>query len=413
MSHKILDRDILIKRQLKPVILGSDINAYGVARTIHENYGIISDVFAGEGLSQTQDSKILRLNIVENFKKKEVFINTLLDFYNKNKDCELVIIPCSDMYSQMLSINEERLKPYFKYNVPSQDLNNKLENKYDFYTTAEQYGIPYPNTEYIDNISQIDFSKLRYPVVLKPENSITFYNAEIQNKKKVYILDNEEDLRLAMKNIYSSEYKDKMILQDFIPGDATNALSMNAYCDQNGKVRMMCLGQILLENPLPLMIGNYNAIYTFGDKELYAVYEDFFNKLGYTGFVNVDLKYDKRDGQYKAFETNLRLGASSYFMVTGGLVHLDFYFRDLLDLGFEEDVYYHDETNKIWLNADPSLLYKYTGKKHHAKIKELLKNGYEFTTWYKADRSSRRFLQYIKRRLGTIKHFKNYGVKPD
>ena len=35
---------------------------------------------------------------------------------------------------------------------------------------------------------------------------------------------------------------------------------LNAYVDQNGKVRMMCLGRVILEDYTPILIGNYVGI---------------------------------------------------------------------------------------------------------------------------------------------------------
>lgn len=412
MTHAVLNKEMLKEMRVKPVILGSDINAYSVARTIHEYYDIISDVFAKKAYPQTQNSNILKFHQVEELDLEEVLVATLINFSKDNKDSIVIVIPCSDYYSKTLSRNEVILKDYVRFNVPSKELNLKLENKLDFYETAAKHGIPYPKTFYVTSPDELDYDHLQFPTVLKPQDSISFFNADIKDKHKVYILDNKDQVRTALENIYHSDYQDKMIVQDFIPGDATDSMSLNVYSDKNGKVRMMVLGQILLDDPLPLMIGNNNAIYTRGDSKIYDRYEKFLNEIAYTGFGNIDLKYDSRDGQYKALEMNLRLPATNFFMVAGGVVHIDFYFRDLLDLNFEEEIYYHNETNKLWLNASPILLKRYTSKKYHKKIDELLKNGYEYSIWYKNDRNWKRFLLYMKRRLGTIKHFIDRGKKP-
>lgn len=413
MGNKILDKAILKEMKVKPLILGSDINAYSLARIFHEYYDIIPDLYAMEALPQTANSNILRLKTIDNFNKQDVFVENIINYAKDNEGSIIIVIPCSDFYSKALSLNKDKLKKYVRFNVPSAELNAKLENKLDFYETADKYGIPYPKTTFVNSLSDFNTKKVTYPIVLKPQDSISFYESKIKDKRKVYILDNEQEVLEALENIYNSEYTDKMIIQDFIPGDATNSMSLNAYCDVNGKVRMMALGQILLDDPLPLMIGNNNAIYTVSDQTLFDKYEKFLNDISYTGFANIDLKFDKRDGQYKAFEMNLRLPATNFFMVTGGLIHIDFLLRDLLEIDYDQDVYYHHDTNKLWLNASPILLKRYTNKKYHDKIDELLKNGYEYSIWYKNDRNFKRFMLYMKRRLGTIKHFYKFGKKPD
>lgn len=395
-----------------PVILGTDINGYSIARTIHENYSMISKMFGAKALPQTSNSKIIDRTIVPGFIENDCFVETLISFAKQNKDKLMVLIPCSDAYSELISANKEILDDYYRFNIPSQELNRQLADKVEFYKACEEHGIPYPKTTYCESPTDLDYSTLRYPIVAKAADSIRYLGISFDGKRKAYILDTEEELRDALEKIYENGYSGKMIIQDFIPGDASNTMSMNLYGDKNGVVRMMCLGQILLDDPLPLMIGNNNAIYTVENTELFKTYEKFLTEMKYTGYSNIDLKYDYRDSQYKALEMNLRLPASNFFMTTGGLNYIDFYFRDLLGIDFDEDVYYHRKTDKIWLNCAPSLLKKYTAKKHHKKIDELLRNGYKFSIWYEKDRNFKRFMLYMKRRLGTLKHFKNHGKKP-
>ena len=86
-----------------------------------------------------------------------------------------------------------------------------------------------------------------------------------------------------------------MLVQEYIPGPASNQASFNVYCDKTGKVRMMVYGQILLADPLPLRIGNNDAIYTKYMPELFDFYKEKLESIGYTGYSNIDLKYEIDD----------------------------------------------------------------------------------------------------------------------
>ncbi|MDU1044245.1 MULTISPECIES: carboxylate--amine ligase [Peptoniphilus] len=406
---KNISKDIIKKFKVKFVILGSDENAYGVARILNDNYGLISTVFCQKPLPATDNSKILDRKIINNFSNDKVFVDTMINFAKDNNDSALITIPCGDEYSKLLSNNKDKIKKYYKFNTPSTNLNEKLENKIDFYKSCEEMDIPYPKFTIINNSKEIENLNLQFPLILKPNDSISYVKLSFPNKYKVYTIYDFDELKSVVKTIYDeNNYEGTMLVQEYIPGPASNQASFNVYCDKNAKVRMMVYGQILLADPLPLRIGNNDAIYTKYMPELFDFYKEKLESINYTGFSNIDLKYDPRDNTYKAFEMNLRLPQSHYFMAAGGVNVLDFYIRDLLDLGFEEDVYYHKETSKIWMNAHPKLLKEYTDERYHATIDKLLKNGYEFTINNKKDFSFSRKKTYLKRKYGSIKHYKMY-----
>ena len=108
-----------------------------------------------------------------------------------------------------------------------------------------------------------------------------------------------------------------MIIQNFIPGDDTFMRVLTCYSDQTGKVRLMCLGHVLLEEHTPHGIGNHAVIITEHNKELEEQFQKLLDGMGYVGFSNFDIKFDQRDGKYKVFEINTRQGRSNYY-VTGG-----------------------------------------------------------------------------------------------
>lgn len=399
-----------VKIDFLPIVLGSDVNAYSVARTIYENYGLISHIFAHQLFAQTADSRILVRHSLPFDKDHRGFVQGLLDFARDHAGEKMIIFPCSDEYSEMLAIHREKLEGSFLFNVPSREQNRLLEDKMSFYRVCEEHGIPYPKAISIHDPKELDYSKLRYPIVAKAADSIRYFQTSFPGKKKAYILQSEKELREALSAIYGAGYQGSMIIQDYIPGDASYCVSMNVYSDHTGKVRMCCAGQILLTSVLPLMIGNYDAMYTHGDQALYDRFEAFMNDLHYTGFGNFDLKYDPRDREYKCFEMNLRLPASNFFMQAGGLNCLDFLVRDMLGIPFEEDCYYHHKIGRLFLNnIDPLVLKKYVHPNKLPLVKELLKRKPLYPIWYEKDKNAKRRWRYWRMRLASFKHYHTYG----
>lgn len=54
----------------------------------------------------------------------------------------------------------------------------------------------------------------------------------------------------------------------------------------------MVLGQPLLEDPTPTLIGNYTAIIDAYDDAIFEEYKRFLEGISYVGFSNFDMKYD-------------------------------------------------------------------------------------------------------------------------
>ena len=90
---------------------------------------------------------------------------------------------------------------------------------------------------------------------------------------------------------------------------------INSYSDNEGNLRASCLGQPVLEEYAPYTLGNYAAIITRNEKDVYERVQAFLEKIGYRGFSNIDMKYDAKSGRYLMFEINPRLGRSSFYVI--------------------------------------------------------------------------------------------------
>ena len=94
----------------QPVLLGSDINVYGMARSFHQGYGVKS-VAIGKGiLGPCTASKIVTVEVVEpNLEDDQVFVKTLLDFAKRyaGSGTKLLLVPGGDNYIKLLVRNHE------------------------------------------------------------------------------------------------------------------------------------------------------------------------------------------------------------------------------------------------------------------------------------------------------------------
>ena len=234
---------------------------------------------------------------------------------------------------------------------------------------------------------------------------------QFEGRKKAYVLDKREQFDELMPKIYKAGYTGKMIAQDFIPGDDSNMRTVNAYVDSNHNVRMISLAHPLLEDPSPVAVGNYMVILPEKDMAIYKTIQKFLEEVKYVGFADFDMKYDRRDKQFKIFEINLRQGRSSYYCTLNGYNLAKYVVDDVIDHKPFTGTDYA-EGNKLWLNAPKKVFYQYAKENEYKeKAKKLLEAGQWGTTAFdKNDSLKQRLLMHYSFWL-INKNYQKYFVQ--
>ena len=391
-------------KKFTPILLGSDINVYGMARSFNEAYGIKVKAMADAQLAATRYSKIVDVELHHGFSADPTFMDVMrkkMEIYKDHKE-PVILIACGDGYAELLSKHKEELSKVFIVPYIDYDLLEKLISKEGFYEVAEEYGLPYPKTKIItmDDYKSGKYTDVpfQFPVELKPEDPVSWLNCQFEGRKKTFTIHDENEFKDIVGKIYTNGYTEDLILQDFIPGDDSNMRTLNAYVDKNHQVKMMCLGHPLLEDPTPQSIGNYMTILPAYDEELYEQVQAFLEKLNYTGMANSDIKYDTRDGKYKFFEINLRQGRSSFYVTLNGYNLAKWYIDDYVEdsLKDKDTVYGNKLKSKhvLWMGV-PVKIFKEYAFENEAKdtAEELIHEGrYGTTVFYDKDRNFKRWL---------------------
>lgn len=401
------------KRDFLPIILGSDENAYGNVRLIREKYDVVPLLLCKRLLIPTMYSKLFDYRCIADFDKEEVFVPSLLSVLKeKSQNYEkIVVIACSDYYSALMSKNYDSFEGLVANAFPSSALLSCFETKDKFYALCDEYGLDYPQTvvcspaERLSVVKSLPFS---FPIVVKPENSnaYEYLHLSFAGKKKVYFLDNEEAYLQVANALNRVGYTGKLILQEYIEGGDDAMRVINSYSDNDGIVRASCLGQPVLEEYAPYTLGNYAAIITRNESDVYENVRAFLEKIGYRGFSNIDMKYDVKTGRYLMFEINPRLGRSSYFVRTADI--------NMMEELIERVVYHrcHDPIfgtkRAMWSNVPLGILKKYVKNQELQKeIRELSKEC-AFTLRCRDDFSLRRYYRISRFYFSHYKNFSRY-----
>lgn len=403
----------MTKKDFLPIILGSDENAYGNVRLIREKYDVVPLLLCKRLLIPTMHSKLFDHRCIADFDKEEVFVPTLLSVLReKSKEYEkLLVIACSDYYSALMSKNYDRFEGLVANAFPSSELLGCFETKDKFYALCEAYGLDYPKTVVCTpekRLSVVNSLPFSFPIVAKPENSnaYEYLHLSFEGKKKVYFLDNEEAYLKVAEALNRVGYTGKLILQEYIEGGDDAMRVINSYSDNEGVLRASCLGQPVLEEYAPYTLGNYAAIITRNEKDVYERVQAFLEKIGYRGFSNIDMKYDAKSGRYLMFEINPRLGRSSFFVRTADINMME----ELIERVVYDRAHAPIFGNKraMWSNVPLGILKKYVKNGELKKeIRELSKDCV-FTLRCREDFSLKRYYRISRFYLSHYKNFSRY-----
>ena len=309
--------------KFRPVILGSDITAYSIARSFHQEYGIKSLAIGMSDSGYVHSSSFIENVTCHNLDDPEIAVEQLIKIGEEYGDTKLILFGCGDWYVRIIIENKDRLNPYYIIPYIDKELLDRLVLKDSFYELCEKTGLDHPSTV-VYHCNQDEAPKLtfNFPVIVKPANSAKYHYAKFEGKKKVYRCDTEEDLINVLATVDASSYDGNLLIQDMIPGDDSYMHVLTCYCDQQSKVRFAALGHTLIEDPTPTAIGNPVAIVNEVNQEIVDAASHLLEQIGYVGFANFDLKYDRRDGKYKFFEINVRLGRSNFYVTGSGFNHV-------------------------------------------------------------------------------------------
>lgn len=360
-----------------PVLLASDINVYSMGRAFHEAYGIRSLMVARQLSGAVLHTKILDYIEEPLLDQDEVFVDTMNKIYEKyGKEKTLLLIGCADHYVRLIVNNREKLEGKFIMPYTSREILDNIVLKETFYNRCEEFGLDYAKTFVHTPQTGYDYElPMDFPVVLKASDSVKYHAHKFEGFHKVFFIHDRITLDETLKKIYAAGYDDHMLIQDMIPGEDACIYDLHVYTGSDHKVKLMNMGNVVLEEHTPTAIGNNAATIVEPHLDVMKKVKDFLEGIGYEGMCDCDLKYDRRDDTYKLLEINIRQGRSHYRVTGGG---------DNIAKLITDDYVYHKEipgpkyvTEPFFWHAVPlGVVYKYVKDKDKvAEIKKLVKEG--------------------------------------
>ena len=400
---------------IKVLLIGTDINAYSMARSYHEIYNKKVDVIGYEAMRFTENSKIMNFTYNNNLKNKKEFANILIEYAKENYDEKVLLVPCHDIYVRLVVENREKLEPYYKFNCPSYEIVDSFLVKETFYKKYKNIGVDFPKTYFYSIKNKLNIpDDFRYPLILKPSNGIEYYKHPFSGQAKVYKTHDLQETTAVINSIKNAGYKDNIIIQECIEGDDSTLFDCVFYCNSKGKAELATFAQIGLQEHGPTAIGNctvlINVYNQFGNTDIIVnKLKKFLEGINYTGFAEFDLKYDLRDKKFKVLEINPRQARSSYYLTATGNNMIKLLIDDLF---YNKEKEFNIEKKELLLSMVPKkvILEQIKNKDYKDKALELLKKGkFVDSLTYSKDKSIKRFIYLILRKYNYIKKYRKFN----
>ena len=394
------------------LIVGTDANAYYMARCFHEAYNRKATLLGKTPMIYTKYTNILNVIYNDKIWTEDGFLEALEDFRKQHPGKKILLISSNETYAEFISRNKDKIHEQFVHNYPNIDIINSLIMKETFYKTYENSVLDFPKTVYYDcNVKNEINDDFTYPVIIKPSNVIEYNHISFEGKNKIYKVDTKEQLIDVVNKIATNGYKDTLILQEFIPGDDSYLFDSVVYCGKDKKVKFISFAQIGLQEHSRTMVGNaavlINGFNQYGDNsKMIETIKTFMENIGYQGFAEFDMKYDYRDKKYKVLEINARQGRCSYYISPLGYNLVQTLVDDLIE---NKEMNFKVIDDEVLLSFVPKgVLKKYIkNETFKKKALSLWKKGVVNPVRYKKDTDFKRKLLLARRHFDYYKEYKN------
>lgn len=219
-----------------------------------------------------------------------------------------VAIAGDDEAAVLLAEHAGVLREHFLLPAVAPTLPRELASKRGLYEHCRAYGIPTPVVALPRDVDDlVDRAReLTYPVVVKKIDAYRrLRTPHLANTSIV------EDERQLIERFGAPEQVDGLLVQQYIPHEHAEDWFVHFYADAGSSCPIAVAGRKL--RSWPPGTGSTACGRTEENPALVDLVARLCKETGYQGIADLDLRYDRRDGQYKLVDFNPRIGAQ--FMV--------------------------------------------------------------------------------------------------
>lgn len=227
------------------------------------------------------------------------------DWLSALPDGRAVLLPCTDAWTRAVAGLPTRIRERYPASVPARAVVEDFVDKDRFRGLTDRLDVPRPRCVTLRDVrdlagvtdAEIESS------FLKPVDSQLFSSRF--DRKGFWVKDRADAERLVE---LAREAGVGLMLQEWIPGDASHNLHIDSFVDRHGTVAGVVARRKIRRQPW--LLGNTSSAVTIPLSEVadpVAVTHRIIEAVGHRGVFSAEFKYDARDGRFKILEVNARL----------------------------------------------------------------------------------------------------------
>jgi D-aspartate ligase len=213
-----------------------------------------------------------------------------------------ILVPYSDENANTLSEYADELKKYYIFPHISAEIVRLVSNKKAMHFLAKRNDVPTPEACFPE--SRLDLERYvehaSFPLMLKPICSHSRTGGGTN-----YLVKTKEQL-FNLYDQYENSSNPNLFVQEYISGGDGSSWMFNGYFNEQSECLFGMTGRKIRQSPPGAGVTSLGVCER--NDTVLETSKRFITSLGYKGMVDIDFRYDKRDGKYKILDINPRIG---------------------------------------------------------------------------------------------------------
>jgi D-aspartate ligase len=297
------------------LVIGGNLNGLSIARSLGRR-GVPVWVATPPNIKLASCSRYTLRTVPwpeGEYEVQAAYLSELADRYDLD---QWVLFPTSDESAALLSKFHATLSSRFRVSTPAWEVLRWAYDKRLTYRLAAEQQVDYPATIYPASEVALQAAACSFPAILKPATHavVNRFTAD-----KAWPVANRDELLARYRNARELVPPDLILVQELIPGGGESQFSYAALCCDGQPIASLTARRT---RQYPIDFGYSSSfVETLDIPEIVAPSRRLLAAIRYTGLVELEYKFDARDGGYKLLDINPRLWTWSPL---GGRAGVDF-----------------------------------------------------------------------------------------